>query len=187
MPPSPAARRPRKAERDDFVFAAAHLEHDHIFGMCAGLCGAGARLKWVYDRDRAKVRALRERFPGARVAREFDEILGDPAVRLVAAAGVPCDRGPTGCAVMAAGKENYGSEMRFEVGLISGHSYRIQVIAHDGDQNKGGDSGEACATFCAGTGTLCDPGVTECVQDPDGSTCPTDTVCVQGCCLQIVK
>jgi len=66
--------------------------------------------------------------------------------------------------------DKYGTELRFEVGLISGHSYRIQVIAHDGDQNKGGDSGEACATFCAGTGMLCDPGVTECVENPDGAS-----------------
>src|SRR5262249_44032358 len=54
-------------------------------------------------------------------------------------------------------KEGYGAELRYEVGLISGHSYRLQVIVHDGDQNKGGDSGEACAVFCAGSGTLCGP------------------------------
>ena len=83
--------------------------------------------------------------------------------------------------------DRYGTEMRFEVGLISGHSYRIQVIAHDGDQNKGGDSGEACAIFCAGTGTLCDPGVTECADDPDGDHCPSGTSCVQGCCLDIIE
>jgi len=84
--------------------------------------------------------------------------------------------------------EHYGTEVRFEVGLISGHSYRIQVIVHDGDQNKGGDSGEACVNFCAGTGTLCDPGVVECVDDPDGNaTCPDGTSCVQGCCLDILK
>jgi hypothetical protein len=94
---------------------------------------------------------------------------------------------PVPASVMAAGKENYGTELRFEVGLISGHSYRIQVVAHDGDQNKGGDSGEFCATFCAGTGTLCDPGVPECVENPDGATCPTNTTCVQGCCLPVVQ
>jgi len=94
---------------------------------------------------------------------------------------------PVPASAMAAGKENYGAEMRFEVGLISGHSYRIQVVAHDGDQNKGGDSGEACATFCAGTGTLCDPGVMECVDNPDGASCPANTACVQGCCLPVIQ
>ncbi|MGH7297377.1 MAG: hypothetical protein ACRELB_20745, partial [Polyangiaceae bacterium] len=78
--------------------------------------------------------------------------------------------------------QTYGAELRFEVGLISGHSYRFQVIAHDGDQNKGGDSGEACAVFCAGSGSLCDPGVQLC-GEADASPCPSGKVCVQGCCL----
>ena len=47
--------------------------------------------------------------------------------------------------------EGFGAEARWNVALIPGHSYRLQVIVHDGDQNKvGGDSGEACALFCAG-------------------------------------
>jgi hypothetical protein len=88
-------------------------------------------------------------------------------------------------AVPAAAKacnQQYGAELRFEVGLISGHSYRLQVQAHDGDQNKGGDSGEACAVFCAGSGTLCDPGVQLCGEG-DAGQCPGGKVCVQGCCL----
>ena len=82
--------------------------------------------------------------------------------------------------------EGYGAELRFEVGLISGHSYRFQVIAHDGDQNKGGDSGEACAVFCAGSGSLCDPGVPLCGQ-AGSAECPAGTACVQGCCLSSIK
>jgi hypothetical protein len=78
--------------------------------------------------------------------------------------------------------EGYGTELRFEVGLISGHSYRLQVIVHDGDQNKGGDSGEGCAIFCAGSGTLCTPGISECGVGAAGP-CPSGTVCTQGCCL----
>ncbi len=78
--------------------------------------------------------------------------------------------------------EGYGAELRFEVGLISGHSYRLQVVVHDGDQNKGGDSGEGCAIFCAGTGSLCPQGVTECGV-ADAGTCPEGTACAQGCCL----
>jgi hypothetical protein len=49
--------------------------------------------------------------------------------------------------------KGYGTEVKYEAGLISGHSYRLQVMGHDGDQTQGGDSGEACAIFCAGTGT----------------------------------
>jgi hypothetical protein len=53
--------------------------------------------------------------------------------------------------------DGYGAEVRWTVPLANGHSYRVQVIVHDGDQNKGGgDCGEACVLFCAGgnaTGT----------------------------------
>jgi hypothetical protein len=87
-------------------------------------------------------------------------------------------------AAMAACREGFSAELRFEVGLISGHSYRIQVMLHDGDQTRGADSGEACAVFCAGSGSLCDPGVTVC---QGGEACPTGTTCVQGCCLSSVK
>jgi hypothetical protein len=42
----------------------------------------------------------------------------------------------------------YGTEVVWStssLGLIPGHAYRIQVMVHDGDQNKtGGDVGEAC-------------------------------------------
>jgi hypothetical protein len=89
---------------------------------------------------------------------------------------------PVPAAAKACMGGNYSAELRFEVGLISGHSYRLQVQAHDGDQNKGGDSGEACAIFCAGSGTLCDPGVQLCGEG-DAGQCPAGKVCVQGCCL----
>jgi hypothetical protein len=44
--------------------------------------------------------------------------------------------------------EGYGAEARWNVsdlGLSSGHAYRLYFMDHDGDQNKtGGDSGQAC-------------------------------------------
>jgi predicted dehydrogenase len=113
MPPSPSARRTGGKDAAGIVFAAAFLEHDHILGMCGGLCGAGARLKWVYDPDRKKVGAFRRSFPQARAARSFDEILCDPGVALVAAAGIPCERGPTGCLVMDAGKDYFCDKTPF--------------------------------------------------------------------------
>lgn len=30
--------------------------------------------------------------------------------------------------------------------MMAGHSYRVQYMVHDGDQSRGGDEGEACAT-----------------------------------------
>ncbi len=97
----------------EFVFAAAHLDHGHIYGQCNGLREAGAGLKWVYDPDPAKVETFRAKYPQVRAARALDEILDDPEVRLVAAAAVPCDRGPLGLRVMAAGKDYFTDKAPF--------------------------------------------------------------------------
>ena len=97
----------------EFSVAVAYLEHGHIYGQCNGLTEAGADLKWVYDPDTRKVDAFRARFPSVRVARAFDEILSDADVKLVAAAAVPCDRGPIGCRVMEAGKDYFTDKTPF--------------------------------------------------------------------------
>jgi hypothetical protein len=123
--------------------------------------------------------------------------------------GTGADTVPSGLS-----NEGYGAEVSWNVTLQPGHSYRLQVIVHDGDQNKaGGDSGEACVLFCAGgacTGEGCPGstgaggscsgegcpgstgagGSTGVVTCPEGSmacgpgvTCPTSTICANGCCL----
>ena len=97
----------------EFIFAAAYLDHGHINGQCNGLVEAGGQLKWVYDADTAKAEALAARFPGSKVARSFDEILGDPAVLLVAAAAIPNLRGAIGCRVMEAGKDYFTDKTPF--------------------------------------------------------------------------
>src|SRR5256885_16947105 len=83
----------------DFIFAAAHLNHGHIYGQCNGLIEAGAELKWVYDADPQKVEAFRAKYPLVQVARSFDEILSDSKVKLVAAAAIPNERGAIGSRV----------------------------------------------------------------------------------------
>lgn len=97
----------------EFVFAAAYLDHGHIYGQCNGLVEAGATLKWVYDADPAKVQAFLGKFPGARVARSLDEILADPEVRLVTTAAVPDLRGPIGCRVMESGRDYFTDKPPF--------------------------------------------------------------------------
>jgi predicted dehydrogenase len=97
----------------EFVFAAAFLNHGHIEGECNGLTEAGAELKWVYDPDAARVAAFQKKFPQARVARSFDEVLDDPEVKLVAAAAITSERGPIGCKVMKAGKDYFTDKAPF--------------------------------------------------------------------------
>jgi predicted dehydrogenase len=97
----------------EFVFAVAHLDHGHIYGQTNGLLEAGGELKWVYDTDAARLAGFLEKYPGAKAARSMAEILDDPAIRLVAAAAVPCERGEIGCAVMEAGKDYFTDKAPF--------------------------------------------------------------------------
>ena len=97
----------------EFVFAAAHLDHGHIYGQCNGLLEAGATLKWVYEPDAKKCADFRAKYPQTRAARSLDEILADPEVRLVAAAAVTSERGPLGCRVMEGGKDYFTDKAPF--------------------------------------------------------------------------
>lgn len=97
----------------EFVFAAMRLDHGHIYGMCNGLVEAGATIKWVYDPDEQKVKEFCDRYPGVRPAVSEEEILQDPEVRLVAAAAVPCLRGPLGVKVMEHHKHYFTDKTPF--------------------------------------------------------------------------
>ena len=97
----------------EFQFAAAFLDHGHIYGQTTGLLQAGATLRQVFDPDPAKVAAFTERFPQAQVVDSFAAILDDPAVRLVAAAAVPAERAAIGLQAMAAGKDYFTDKPPF--------------------------------------------------------------------------
>jgi predicted dehydrogenase len=97
----------------DFIFAAVALDHGHINGQCNGLVEAGGELRWVFDPDPIKVEAFRKNFPGVAVARSLSQVLEDPKVQLVAAAAVPCERGPLGTRVMRAGKHYFTDKPPF--------------------------------------------------------------------------
>ncbi|MEL4015874.1 Gfo/Idh/MocA family protein [Dryocola clanedunensis] len=91
----------------DFIFAAAALDHGHIYGMCNGLIEAGATLKWVYDPDPQKVAAFIDKYPQARAASSLDMLLQDSEVRLIAGAAIPAERCALGLKVMDAGKDYF--------------------------------------------------------------------------------
>lgn len=159
----------------EFVFAAAYLEHGHIYGQCNGLSEAGGLLKWVYDPDPAKVTAFRKAFPTVQVARSFDEILADPDVHLVAAAAVPCDRGPIGLKVMAAGKDYFTDKTPFTTleqlaaaraaVAATGRKYmvyyserlHVECAMHAGDLVQGGAIGRVIQVLGLGPHRLSKP------------------------------
>jgi len=97
----------------EFPFAAAALDHGHIFGMCNGLIEAGGDLRYVYDPDPAKIAHFLKTYPQAQPVERLETMLDDPAIRLVASAAVPCERGPLGVRVMAAGKDYFCDKTPF--------------------------------------------------------------------------
>ncbi len=90
--------------------------------------------------------------------------------------------------------EGWSAEVRWGVKFQPGHSYRLQVIVHDGDQNKvGGDCGEACVVFCAGGSTTTPPTCTDPTQvcgegmgEGGGyASCGEGASCLDGCCTTL--
>ena len=79
--------------------------------------------------------------------------------------------------------EGYGAEVRWNVddlvaagAMVMGHSYRLQFMVHDGDQNKvGGDAGENCVNV-----TL--PQCTTAANCNDANGCTDDVCTVDGRC-----
>lgn len=97
----------------EFVFAVAHLDHGHIYGQTNGLLDAGANLKYVYDTNPARVEQFLQRYPQATAVSDFQTILDDPSVQLVAAAAIPNQRAAIGIAVMQAGKDYFTDKSPF--------------------------------------------------------------------------
>lgn len=97
----------------EFCFAAAFLDHGHIYGQTNGLCDAGATLKYVYDPDPARLQDFVATYPGVTVADSFEQVLADPAIRLVASAAIPDARAAIGIQVLEAGKDYFTDKSPF--------------------------------------------------------------------------
>jgi predicted dehydrogenase len=97
----------------EFAFAVVGLDHGHIYGQCNGLIEAGGELRHVYDPDAEKVAKFCKTYPQAKPLRTEAEVLEQNDIRLVAAAAVPCDRGPLGLRVMEAGKDYFTDKTPF--------------------------------------------------------------------------
>jgi predicted dehydrogenase len=132
---APQGRPAPVCEKGDFVFAAVGLDHGHIRGMCNGLSEAGGQLRWVFGDDAAAAATLASQFPEARVASSEQQVLEDPAVRLVASAKVPADHADLGTRVMRHGKDYFTDkpamttlgqlEEAKRVAAETGHKYAV--------------------------------------------------------------
>ncbi len=89
----------------EFVFAASHFDHGHIYGQIQGLAAAGGILKAVYEPDVKRLDAVLKVHPQAKVVTDFRAILDDPEVHLVTSAAIPDQRCGIGLQVLDAGKD----------------------------------------------------------------------------------
>lgn len=70
-------------------------------------------MRKVYDPDPKKVADFVKQYPQAKVVSSLEQILDDQEIRLVAAAAIPCDRGPLGVRVMESGKDYFTDKTPF--------------------------------------------------------------------------
>jgi len=99
-----SAATPKVVEPGDFVFAASHFDHGHIYGQIGGLAAAGGTLKYVFDEKPERYEKVLKEHPNAKAVSDFREILDDPEVKLVTSAAIPNFRAGIGIQVMKAGK-----------------------------------------------------------------------------------
>lgn len=97
----------------EFCFAAAFLDHGHIYGQTNGLRDAGATLSAVYDPDPARVEKFVEQYSDCRVVSRFEDILENPDIKLVCSAAVPDARAGVGMQVLRAGKDYFTDKSPF--------------------------------------------------------------------------
>lgn len=87
-------------------FAAIGLDHRHIYNMVEGLLEAGAECVGFDPQtsDPNVLTGFRERFPQLREA-AAERLLDDPAIDLIACAGIPSERADLAVRAMRAGKD----------------------------------------------------------------------------------
>ena len=97
----------------EFVFAASHFDHGHIYGQISGLANAGGILKAVYEPDGSKLESVLKIHPKVKVVRDFREILEDDEIRLVTSSAIPNLRCGIGLEVMNAEKDYFTDKAPF--------------------------------------------------------------------------
>ncbi len=100
-------------EPGEFIFAASHFDHGHIYAQIAGLESAGGILKYIFEPNPDKIENVVRNHPGVTVVRDFREILDDKDVKLVTSAAVPNLRCGIGMNVMEAGKDYFTDKAPF--------------------------------------------------------------------------
>ncbi|MBQ9070747.1 MAG: Gfo/Idh/MocA family oxidoreductase [Clostridia bacterium] len=87
-----------------FYFGVTGLNHGHIYGMCAGLINAGAKMTHIYEPDKALLDTFLKKYPNITVCDSLEELLAVEELELIATAAIPGDRAGIEIKSMRAGK-----------------------------------------------------------------------------------
>ncbi len=128
----------------EFQFAAAFLDHGHIYGQTNGLIEAGATLTHVYDGDPQRVAAYQAHYPQAQAAAHFTDLLQNDNLQLIAAAAIPDRRCDIGAEVIRAGKHYFTDKPPFTTleqlarmrRLVAEHRHRYFVYYSERVHNE---------------------------------------------------
>lgn len=97
----------------EFCFAAAYLDHGHIYGQTNGLLEAGGTLCAVYEPAVEKREAFCKYYGDVKCVSRFEELLDDPNLQLIAAAAIPHNRCAIGQQVLQSGKDYFTDKSPF--------------------------------------------------------------------------
>lgn len=86
-------------------FSVIDIDHSHIYGMVETVIKGGGELVSVYAKDPEQIAAFSKKYPQAKQARTYKEILEDHSIQLVLSSGIPVERAPLGIEVMQHGKD----------------------------------------------------------------------------------
>ena len=104
-PTEAAPARPAPEAKYRLPFAVIGLDHNHIYGITDAVIRGGGVLTSFYASDPKQIAMFQKRYPGVALARSEDEIIENPAIKLVCSAAIPSLRAPLGIRVMRAGKD----------------------------------------------------------------------------------
>lgn len=111
---APEMKPAKVVEEGEFVFAATHFDHGHIYGQIRGLLSAGGVCKYIFEPRDEKLDPVKDVLEQvAQRVDSLDEILNDPAVHLVTAAAIPNERCGIGLRVLEAGKDYFTDKSPF--------------------------------------------------------------------------
>ncbi|MGK0258274.1 MAG: putative dehydrogenase [Candidatus Azotimanducaceae bacterium] len=110
---APEAELQAVVEPGEFCFAAAFLDHGHIYGQTNGLLNAGGTLTHVYDSDVNKLKTFHKTYPYVKIVESFEELLADDKIHLIVSAAVPNVRAEIGRQVLLAGKDYFTDKSPF--------------------------------------------------------------------------